>query len=146
MFVQKYNFVICLYFSTQITAFFAGKDRLGQRLTAPEYFLCGMFTGSVAALVEGPIDLVRTIGTDAAFRLNLMVQAQGAHTSRVSVCVGILQGSHYGELISGNVYVEAQNKHKPISVVLKKPNLSDLEGSVLTFTTGYKKSTVDRNV
>lgn len=120
MFVQKYNFVICLYFSTQITAFFAGKDRLGQRLTAPEYFLCGMFTGSVAALVEGPIDLVRTIGTDAAFRLrNLMVQAQGAHTSRVSVCMGIL---------SGNVYVKAQNKHKPISVVLNMPNLSDLEG------------------
>lgn len=44
----------------QITAFFAGKDRLGQRLTVPEYFLCGMFTGAVAALVEGPIDLFKS--------------------------------------------------------------------------------------
>lgn len=43
----------------QITTFFAGKDRQGQRLSSPEYFLCGMFTGAVAALVEGPIDLVR---------------------------------------------------------------------------------------
>lgn len=50
-------------------AFLAGKDRLGQRLTIPEYFLCGMFTGSVAALVEGPIDLVRGLVTEAAFRL-----------------------------------------------------------------------------
>lgn len=46
------------FFTPQITALFAGKDRLGQRLTVPEYFLCGMFTGAVAALVEGPIDLV----------------------------------------------------------------------------------------
>lgn len=46
-------------FVIQITAFFAGKDRQGQRLSSPEYFLCGMFTGAVAALVEGPIDLVR---------------------------------------------------------------------------------------
>ena len=46
-------------FVIQITSFFAGKDRQGQRLSSPEYFLCGMFTGAVAALVEGPIDLVR---------------------------------------------------------------------------------------
>lgn len=46
-------------FVIQITTFFAGKDRQGQRLSSPEYFLCGMFTGAVAALVEGPIDLVR---------------------------------------------------------------------------------------
>ena len=46
-------------FVVQITTFFAGKDCQGQRLSSPEYFLCGMFTGSVAALVEGPIDLVR---------------------------------------------------------------------------------------
>ena len=46
-------------FVIQITTFFAGKDRQGQRLASPEYFLCGMFTGAVAALVEGPIDLVR---------------------------------------------------------------------------------------
>ena len=46
-------------FVIQITTFFAGKDRQGQRLSSPKYFLCGMFTGAVAALVEGPIDLVR---------------------------------------------------------------------------------------
>lgn len=61
--VTQINFVTCPYFSTQTTAFFAGKDRLGQRLTIPEYFLCGMLTGSVAAVVEGPIDLVRILGT-----------------------------------------------------------------------------------
>ncbi|XP_029189604.1 mitochondrial substrate carrier family protein G-like [Acropora millepora] len=44
----------------QITAFFAGKDRQGQRLTVPEYFLSGMFTGFFAALVEGPIDLFKS--------------------------------------------------------------------------------------
>ena len=43
----------------KINAFIAGKDRQDQRLRPSEYFICGMFTGAVAALVEGPIDLVR---------------------------------------------------------------------------------------
>ena len=46
-------------FFLKINAFLAGKDRQDQRLRPSEYFVCGMFTGAVAALVEGPIDLVR---------------------------------------------------------------------------------------
>jgi solute carrier family 25 carnitine/acylcarnitine transporter 20/29 len=49
----------CYY---QFTSIIAGHDRLvtGERLTHPEYFLAGSFTGFVAGWVESPIDLLKT--------------------------------------------------------------------------------------
>ena len=42
----------------QMTNFFAGDARKGQRLTSPEYFISGMTTGLTVAFVEGPVDMV----------------------------------------------------------------------------------------
>ena len=45
--------------SFQFSALVAGSERQGKRLSIPEYYMCGAFTGVVTAFVEGPIDLVR---------------------------------------------------------------------------------------
>lgn len=46
-----------LFLFFKITTLFAGEDH-SKRLSIPKYFLAGNLTGVVAALVEGPIDLV----------------------------------------------------------------------------------------
>lgn len=44
----------------QFTNYLAGPERVGKRLTHPEYYIAGGLTGFVAAFVESPIDLFKT--------------------------------------------------------------------------------------
>ncbi|CAH1777306.1 unnamed protein product [Owenia fusiformis] len=44
----------------QISTLVAGSERVGHRLQMHEYFICGAFTGSIAALIEAPIDLFKS--------------------------------------------------------------------------------------
>ena len=42
----------------QVNSMVTGPDRVGQRLSFAEYYLCGAVTGGIASFVEGPMDLV----------------------------------------------------------------------------------------
>ena len=43
----------------QVGAFLTGPERLGQRLSTKEHFICGGAAGFISSFVEGPIDLVK---------------------------------------------------------------------------------------
>jgi len=46
-------------FSVQFSSILSGPQRIGKRLSNPEYFVAGAQTGFVASFAESPIDLVR---------------------------------------------------------------------------------------
>jgi len=57
----EYMYVTCLYpchYCVQFSSLLSGPQRIGKRLSNPEYFVAGALTGFVASLAESPIDLV----------------------------------------------------------------------------------------
>ena len=48
-------------FCVQFSSLLSGPERIGKRLSNPEYYVAGALTGFVASFAESPIDLVRRL-------------------------------------------------------------------------------------
>jgi len=46
------------HYCVQFSSILSGSQRIGKRLSNPEYFVAGALTGFVASFAESPIDLV----------------------------------------------------------------------------------------